>query len=156
MDLKIKGNTSFNASLSIKYCSSSEKKLLKPAKELFEEMTKDKPGRMRIVPGDYARSILDGYYIFSLGAGDISKTTYRDQVAFAPYYWFDNLLTKKSKREQAEAFVKIFETLQLIPRNIGLRLSSNENYMNALKIKIQENLGDDPHEIAGMFDSLFY
>ena len=109
MDLKINDNTSFNARLSVPKCFRTEQALIKPAQPLFEEMTKDKPGRMRIIPGylDDNPNVADSY-IFSLGKGSTHRTAERLQSAHASESWFHNLLNK-SPKEQAEAFVKIFE-----------------------------------------------
>lgn len=154
MDLKINDNTSFNARLSVRNCSRGEEALLEPAKALFETMTKDKPGRMRIIPGylednpNFADS-----YIFSLGKGSRFTTAERLQSAHASKSWFHNLLYKSTK-EQAEAFVKIFDTLNLIPAKIGKRLMRDESYMSSLRKTIQESLGNDEYQLSEMFNHI--
>lgn len=154
MDLKINDNTSFNARLSVPKCFRTEQALIKPAQPLFEEMTKDKPGRMRIIPGylDDNPNVADSY-IFSLGKGSTHRTAERLQSAHASESWFHNLLNK-SPKEQAEAFVKIFDTLNLIPAKIGKRSRIDESYMSSLRKTIQESLGNNEYQLSEMFNHI--
>ena len=156
MDLKINDNTSFNARLSIRRFPHYEQAKLTQAQTLFEEMTKDKPGMMRIIPGflDEDPNVRD-LYIFSLGKGGYpTRTASRIQSAHASENWFQDLLTNKSPKEQAEAFVKIFDALNLIPAKIGKRLWLNESDMPSLRKTIQESLGNDEYQISEMFNHI--
>ncbi len=148
MDLKINDNTSFNAKLSIASNCIEHSDRLKNTRAIFEEMTKDKAGVLGLVYDNNSKN-----HIFRLGKGHVAEIIPRPQTAYTSKEWFKNFIYKKSDNEKADILVKIFDTLQIIPKKYDKYMASKEDKSNLIN-KIHTSLGEDTEGISNMFNHL--
>ena len=136
MNLTVNNSPNFKATLrpssALKYVW-KDRQSQKNVKALFAEATKGKEGELGIFEEstDMAEK-----FIMRIGRGTIGNHVYRPQSAYA-----------------SEAWTKVFEILQTIPKKIEESMLSREycekNYNNVIK-----SLGDDKYNLAHMFEHL--
>lgn len=146
MNITNNNQTSFRAKLTISELGDKCKNRIGSAKNLFEELTKDKSGRLSLV-----EDIKNGQYLFRLGQGHVYELIQRPQTAFPSKEWFKDFLSQKNETEKADILVKIFDTLQIIPKKIDSHWTEKDFTPNMLN-KIQASLGDDKYNISHMFE----
>lgn len=148
MDIASNNQISFRAKFAVSALNEKYKNGLKNVCPIFEEMTKEHTGRLSLV-----EDLNNKRYIFRLGRGHIYEIIQRPQTGYPSKEWLSNFMALESDKEKAGILAKIFETLQLIPKQYDKKWADKE-FRTQLLNKINENLGDDNYNISHMFEPI--